>query len=59
VDSAPVQVAAIGDISLDSAWRGEGLGRRLRSAETVLQVHSRDGSAERLAGRMTQGDKHT
>src|SRR5215467_10310942 len=29
VDGERVQVAVIGDISLDSAWRGKGLGQRL------------------------------
>jgi hypothetical protein len=35
------------------------LGFIARPADTVLQVHSRDGSAERLHWRVTQGDKDT
>ncbi|HEX4388420.1 MAG TPA: GNAT family N-acetyltransferase [Steroidobacteraceae bacterium] len=35
------------------------LGFISRSPETVLQVHSRDGSAERIAWRVSQGDKDT
>lgn len=35
------------------------LGFIARAPETVLQVHSRDGSAERLAWRISQGDKDT
>jgi len=35
------------------------LGFIARAAETVLQVHSRDGRAERVAWRITQGDKDT
>jgi GNAT superfamily N-acetyltransferase len=35
------------------------LGFIARAAETVLQIHSRDGSAERLEWRVSQGDKDT
>jgi hypothetical protein len=35
------------------------LGFIARAAETVLQIHSRDGSAERLDWRVSQGDKDT
>jgi len=36
-----------------------GLGFFARTPDTVLQIHSRDGRAERLAWRITQGDKDT
>jgi GNAT superfamily N-acetyltransferase len=35
------------------------LGFIARAAETVVQIHSRDGSAERLEWRVSQGDKDT
>lgn len=35
------------------------LGFLVRAAETVVQIHSRDGSAERLSWRISQGDKDT